>query len=167
MLDIHLPDKRGIPIFMLGAILGFCMFLVAFLQDTEAIIFSPLISGDATLHSLSCPEIITEKEIGEIRAKVHNTTDASQYRSVRTHITEGYLTLIREHLEHYTLEPGQTEQLSWTIYPEDAAYGYLILAKVYLFPQKPAPSYCWCVWGVAAQNFAAVWLADHRADLDS
>ena len=27
------------------------------------------------------------------------------------------------------------------MYPEDAAYGYVILAKVYLFPQKPLPSY--------------------------
>jgi len=135
------PNKVGIPLFMVGAVIGYALFLSTFLQDTEAIVFSALVSGQKTLTSLSCPEIITPQEVGTVRAKIHNPTDKTQYRSVRTHISQGYLTLIREHYEHYDLDPGETKRVSWEVYPEDAAYGYVILTKVYLFPQQPVPSY--------------------------
>jgi hypothetical protein len=117
------------------------LFLATFFQDTEAVVFSPLLSGDNVLKSLSCPEIITPQEVGVVRAKIHNPTGKEQYRSVRTHITQGFLTFKREYNDHYYLDPGETQRVSWTVYPEDAAYGYLILAKVYLFPQAPLPSY--------------------------
>ena len=135
------PNKAGIPLFMIGAVIGYALFLSTFLQDTEAIVFSALLSGQRTLTSLSCPEIITPQEVGIVRAKIHNPTEKTMYRSVRTHISQGFLTLIREHYEHYDLDPGETQQVSWEVYPGDAAYGYVILAKVYLFPQNPLPSY--------------------------
>ncbi|MEJ2757424.1 MAG: hypothetical protein P8046_02985, partial [Anaerolineales bacterium] len=62
MLDLHIPDKTGITLFMVGAIIGLGMFVNFFLQDTEGLVFSALVSGDRVLNSLSCPEIITEKE---------------------------------------------------------------------------------------------------------
>lgn len=141
MLELHIPNKTGITVFMAGAIIALGMFINFFLQDTEGLVFSALVSGDKTLLSLSCPEIITEKETGVIRASLHNPTDKPHFRTVRTGITEGYLTLRREIVDHYTLQPGETKQLSWEIYPEDAAYGYLILAKVYFHPQREVPSY--------------------------
>ena len=68
------PNKIGIPIFMVGAVIGFALFLVIFFQDTEAIVFSPLLSGESTLRAFSCPEIITPQETGTVRAKIHNPT---------------------------------------------------------------------------------------------
>lgn len=134
------PNKTGIPLFVIGAVIGYALFVTTFMQDTEAIVFSALLSGQKSLTSLSCPEIITPQEVGTVRAKMHNPTEKPMYRSVRTHISQGYLTLIREHYEHYDLDPGETRQISWEVYPEDAAYGYVILTKVYLFPQNPLPS---------------------------
>lgn len=141
MLELYTPNKTGITVFLLGAVIGLGMFINFFLQDTESLVFSALVSGDRVLRSLSCPEIITEKETGVIRADLHNGTDKAHFRTVRTGITQGYLTLRREIVEHYTLEPGETRHLSWEISPGDAAYGYLILAKVYFFPQREVPSY--------------------------
>ncbi|NIW44746.1 MAG: hypothetical protein GWN14_08295 [candidate division Zixibacteria bacterium] len=135
------PNKIGIPIFMVGAVIGFALFLVIFFQDTEAIVFSPLLSGESTLRAFSCPEIITPQETGTVRAKIHNPTAEEQYRSIRTHITQGHLLYKREFNDHFYLEPGETQQVSWTVYPEDAAYGYVILAKVHFFQQDPLPSY--------------------------
>jgi hypothetical protein len=135
------PNKTGILTFMIGVIIGFAMFLVTFLQDTEAIVFSALSSGEATLRSFSCPEIITASETGTVRAKIHNSTPKKQYRTVRTDITQGFLTFKRDFTDHYYLDPDETLELAWEIYPEDAAYGYLILVKVYLLPQRPLPSY--------------------------
>lgn len=141
MLEMYIPNKKGITIFMVGAIMSLVMFVAFFLQDTEGLVFSAMLSGDTVLRSLSCPELITENEVGEIRAKLHNDTDKPQFRTVRTGITQGYLTLRREIVDHYTLEPGETRQLSWEFYPEDAAYDYLVLAKVYYYPQREVPSY--------------------------
>jgi hypothetical protein len=140
-LEFNQPDKRGIPIFMLGALIGFAYFLIVFFQDTEAIVFSALASGDETLRSLSCPEVLTTGENGEVQARIANHTDKQQYRSVRANVTQGFLTLRREEMVHTDLEPGEELPLSWSVYPEDAAYGYLILAKVFVFPQEPYPSY--------------------------
>lgn len=141
MLQMHIPNKTGITVFMVGAIIALGMFINFFLQDTEGLVFSALVSGDKVLSSLSCPEIITEKETGVIRATLHNATEESHFRTVRTGITQGFLTFRRDIVNHYTLEPGETKQLSWEIYPEDAAYGYLILAKVYFYPQRLVLSY--------------------------
>lgn len=135
------PNKTGILVFMIGAVIGYALFVSTFIQDTEAIVFSALMSGQKTLGSLSCPEVITPQETGTIRGEIHNSTEKVQYRSVRTHISQGHLTYKREFNEHYYLDPGETQELSWTVYPEDAVYGYLILAKVYTSPQPPVPSY--------------------------
>ena len=131
----------GSPCLCWASLIGFTFFLIVFFQDTEAIVFSALASGDETLRSLSCPEIITTGETGEVGAKIANHTEKRQYRSVRTSITQGFLTLRREEMTHEYLDPGDELALSWTVYPEDAAYGYLILAKVFVFPQAPYPSY--------------------------
>jgi len=135
------PNKAGIPIFMVGALIGMALFIATFLQDTEAIVFSPLLSGENTLRAFSCPEFLTPQEVGTVRAKIHNPTQKLQYRSVRSHITQGFFTLKRETYDHYYLEPDETKNISWEVYPEDAAYGYLILVKVYYLPQDPTPSY--------------------------
>lgn len=140
-INPYQPDKRGIPMFMLGAVIGFALFISTFLQDTESIIFAPLLSGDNPIIFLSCPEIITPQDEGVVRAKIHNPTEKMQYRSVRTHVSQGFLTLKREYYDHYNLEPGQTLPLSWQIGLEDAAYGYVILTKIYFLPQDPVPSY--------------------------
>jgi hypothetical protein len=137
---IYQPNKRGVWLIMIGALIGFVFSANTFFQDTEAIIFSALVSGEKTFRSFSCPEILTKNETGEIRAKLSNPSSKTLMRSVRTHITQGYLTYMREFQNKYYLEPGESLELSWTIYPEDAAYGYLIMTKVFLFPQKPFPS---------------------------
>ena len=86
MLEMYIPNKKGITLFMVGAIISLIMFIAFFLQDTEGLVFSAMLSGDAVLPSLSCPELITENEVGVVRAKLHNTTDKPQFRTVRTGI---------------------------------------------------------------------------------
>ncbi len=140
MLDSNLPRMKGFGIFMIGAILGLFLVVAAFLQDTESIVFSALVSGDETLHSLSCPAVITTSETGTVSAKMTNPSDRPIERSVRTHITQGYLTYIREFQEKYPLQPGDSKIIEWTVYPEDAAYGYLVLVKVFMFPNGTIPS---------------------------
>ena len=137
----YAPNKGGIWIFMIGALLSFVLFFSNFLQDTEAIIFSALLTGDTVLTSMRCPEIITTAETGTIEAQVSNQADKSKLRVVRTRISKGHLTYARESQDNFYLDPGEHRDMTWTIYPEDAAYGYLVLTKVYVFPQDPMTSY--------------------------
>ena len=145
----HLPDKTGISLFMLGAVLGLLFFVAMFLQDTEALALSASVSGDESLRSLSCPEILTYDEVGTVRAKLHNRTEKELYRTVRAHFSRGFILLENQFTDHYTMQPGETIPLSWEVLPSDAAWGYVSLAKVHVLRKSPYPSYvgtCGVIW---------------------
>lgn len=134
---------------MAGAVIGFLFFVAMFLQDTEALVFSPAVSGEENLRSFSCPEVLTLDEVGTIRAKIHNRTNKELYRTVRAHLSRGFLSLENQFTDHYSMLPGETVPLSWEAYPSDAAWGYVTLAKVHVLPKNPYPSYvgtCGVIW---------------------
>jgi hypothetical protein len=137
----HVPNKSGIMIFMIGAVIGFLFFLGVFLQDTESIIFSASVSGDDTLRTLNCPELLVGDQTGVVTARVVNNTEKTLFRRVRTYISEGFLLYSQEYNEALYLEPGQSKTFSWSVSPKNAAWGYVILVKVYVFPQDIYPSY--------------------------
>ena len=145
----HLPNKTGITLFMAGAVIGYLYFVAMFLQDTEALVFTPVVSGEENLRSLSCPEILTIDEVGIISAKIHNRTNKELYRTVRAHLSRGFLSLENQFTEHYLMLPRETKSLRWEVHPSDAAWGYVTLAKVNVLPKNPYPSYvstCGVVW---------------------
>ena len=90
---LNYPNKTGILVFMIGAIIGYLLFLSAFLQDYEALIFSATVSGDETLRSFSCPELITRGETGLVKATITNGTEKRLYRYVRANFSQGYFNL--------------------------------------------------------------------------
>ena len=145
----HIPNKRGVGKFLLGAIIGFVFFSAMFLQDTEAIVFSAGVSGDETLRSMRCPDLLTHDEIGKVSVTIHNRTEKSLYRTVRAHISEGFLTFKQEHTEIFEMQSGESRTLSWPVSVKQAAWGYVTLVKVYVLPQRPYPSYvgtCGIAW---------------------
>ncbi len=135
------PNKVGVRKFMIGALIGFLLFMTAFIQDTEAIVFSAIVSGDDTLRTLRCPELITRGENGVIEATITNDSDKRLYRYVRTYVSQGYLTLKREMNASFYQAPSESTTLRWEVSADDAAWGYLIMAKVFVFKQTPLPSY--------------------------
>ncbi|MFN2143990.1 MAG: hypothetical protein ACK2T7_01495 [Anaerolineales bacterium] len=135
------PNKVGVRTFMIGALIGYLLFMAAFIQDTEAIVFSAMVSGDDTLRTVRCPELITRGETGVIEVTVTNHSDKRLYRYVRTYVSEGYLTLKREINSSFYQDPGESTNLEWEVSADDAAWGYLIMAKVLVFKQTPLPSY--------------------------
>jgi hypothetical protein len=137
---LNIPNKKGIWLFMIGALIGFLLFAAAFMQDTEAIVFSAASSADETLRSMRCPELITGGEIGVVEATVSNHTDKRLFRYVRTYISQGYLTYRHEINKSFYLEPGETRTLTWDVSSDDAAWGYVVLVKVVVFEHGPYPS---------------------------
>jgi hypothetical protein len=47
---------------------------------------------------------------------------------------------MREENTALPLDPGETQQLEWTVTSDDAAFGRLVLVRVHLFGKYPLPS---------------------------
>lgn len=130
----------GILLFAVGLLLGLALFGVVIWADLEAALFSPGLQQDAALRSLRCPVMITKAETGKVTASLTNPLDRPTERYVRAHVTDGYVTLMREVNTRVPLAPGETERLAWTVTADDAAFERLILVKVVVRGRYPLPS---------------------------
>jgi hypothetical protein len=127
-------------IYSIGTILGMAVFASIIFGDFEAARFDAAYRLDEPLHSVRCPVVMTAEGTGAITASITNTRDKQTEFRIRTRISQGSATLMREENTTLTLEPGETQKAEWTVTPDDAAYGRLILAKVRLFGKYPLPS---------------------------
>ncbi len=130
----------GLFIFSIGVLLGLALFASAVWGDLEAFLFDSSMGADARLTSLRCPVILGKTETGVVRATVSNPLDRPSDRRIRTHISEGYITLMREIKTQLSIDPGDRQQAEWGVTADDAVYGRLILVRVYLFARYPLPS---------------------------
>ncbi len=135
-----LTSPLGLLLFSVGFLLGMALFGVAIWADFEAVLFNPGLQQDAPLRSLRCPVMITTSETGMVTASLTNPLERSTERYVRAHVTDGFVTLLREVNERVPLEPGERRQLQWTVTADDAAFERLILVKVVLRARYPLPS---------------------------
>jgi hypothetical protein len=130
----------GVLIFSVGALLGIALFGVVVWADFEASMFDVSMRGTAPLKTLTCPVMMTATEAGTVRATFTNSLERPVEFTIRTHISDGYVTLMREINSKLSLAPGETKPLEWPVTPEDAAYGRLILVRVRLAAKYPLPS---------------------------
>lgn len=129
----------GVLLFAVGAALGIVFYGAAAWGDLEAFLFDVTVDSDAALGSLRCPVVITSTESGKLSATFENPTERPIKPSVRTHISEGFVTLMRRIDDRPSLEPDEKQRLEWTVTADDAAYGYLILARVFVRYPYPLP----------------------------
>jgi hypothetical protein len=127
-------------LFSLGLLLGLVLFGATIWADFEAVLFNPGLSYDAPLRSLRCPVMITRSQTGTVTASLANPLDRSTERYVRAHITDGYVTLIREVNKSVPLAPGEKQQLKWSVTADDAAFDRFILIKIVVRGRYPLPS---------------------------
>lgn len=135
-----LANLTFILVYSLSALVGIVIMAVSVWGDVEASFFDASIRGEKSIGSLNCPILITSGELGEVTAKFSNPIARPIKSSVRVHISNGFLTLMSEENEKFDLAPNESKKLAWVIEPQDAAYGKMILVKVYLFPNHPLPS---------------------------
>jgi hypothetical protein len=84
--------------------------------------------------------MMTKAETGTVTATFTNPLERPIELYTRAHITEGYVTLMREVIATLSLNPGDTKPLRWTVTSDDAAFGRLILVKVTVNRKYPLPS---------------------------
>lgn len=130
----------GVLIFSTGVLLGMALFGIIVWGDFEATMFDPSIKRDASLTTLRCPVMMTKAEAGTVTATFTNPLERPIELYTRAHITEGYVTLMREINTTLPLDPGETKPLQWAVTSDDAAFGRLILVKVTVNRKYPLPS---------------------------
>lgn len=131
----------GALLYALGVLLTLALGAVAIWGDLEASLFDTAIQAEESLSSLRCPVMITRDETGEISARFENTGTHPVNRAIRAHISQGYVTLIREEALQLPLQPGESQRWTFGVTADDAAYGSsLILARVSALRQAPMPS---------------------------
>jgi hypothetical protein len=126
-------------VYSIGILVGMAIAGGMIWSDLETSLFDSGISPDSPLR-LNCPIAITTDEIGTVSANIKNTTEKEKSFFVRTHISEGYLSLMREVNQKISVPAGQTEKLSWEISAEDAVYNRVVMFRVYVSPSYPIPS---------------------------
>jgi len=132
--------KLGVVVYALGILLAVALAATSIWADLEASLFVITERGEKSLNSLRCPVIIARGETGQVTASFKNTGTRPVNRAIRAYISQGFVTLIRDERLHLPLEPGETKRLSWAVTSDDAAYGFLILARVSTLRQSPMPS---------------------------
>lgn len=127
-------------LFSSGLLAGLLWWGSSAWADLEASLFDASITADVTLNDLRCPQFITPEEIGTISIRLQNPTDRILRQTARIHVSYGFVTLMREESVIIEMQPRETRQLEWFVSAEDAAWGRLVLARLYLFRSFPLPS---------------------------
>lgn len=136
----RLARPLGILLFSAGLLLGMALFGTLVWADFEAVLFNPGRRYDAPLRSLRCPVMITRSETGTVTASLTNPLDRSIDRYVRAHITDGYVTLMREVDQSVSIASGERERLAWEVTADDAAFERFILVRIVVRGRYPLPS---------------------------
>lgn len=118
----------------LGVAIALALSVGGIWADLEASMFDRALDADARFGALRCPTIMTVDKPGSIRATLSNTTDNSYSPRIRVHISDGFLTLMREETATVALAPGERQRFEWPITAEDAAYGRVVLVRAWQSP---------------------------------
>jgi hypothetical protein len=127
-------------IFTLGVLISMYFVVMAAWAGLEAFGFANELGADKSLSGLSCPLILTSNETGTIKATVHNPLERQIHARIRASISEGVVSLARQEASLILLRPDESQQVEWTVHPEDAVYHRVVLVRVYQFRNYPVPS---------------------------
>jgi hypothetical protein len=130
----------SVVLFSIGLLLGMALVSGTLWADFEAYFFDAPTLVDEPLKTLHCPVMIAPEESGTVWATFPNPSDKTVPRRIRTHISQGFATLMREIETELELEPGETEKVEWTVTADDAAWGHFILVRVHVLRNVPLPS---------------------------
>jgi len=89
---------------------------------------------------LRCPVLITEKETAQIYATFDNKVDKTVEITVRAHISQGFVTYMREEDIRLSIPAQSKETVSWQITPDDAAFNRVVLARITSLRKPGYPS---------------------------
>lgn len=133
-------SKAGLVIYAIGFVLVLTLAAITVWGGMEAALFDPSISAEERLRSLRCPVLMTPEEEVKVRATFSNPSERRIQIPIRTRISHGHITLMREVAITLSLEPGEAQTLEWQVGSDDIVFGRFILIRVFGMRSAPLPS---------------------------
>jgi hypothetical protein len=129
----------ALTLYVLGLLLMLVVAGITIWPEMEVSIFDrPLITEEA-LGTLRCPPAVTAEENGELAATFTNEQDRDMRFLARANISYRSAVVVDEVSHWVELAPGETEVVRWSLEPESAAFGRMILARVHVSRRGSTP----------------------------
>ncbi|MEM8859289.1 MAG: hypothetical protein AAGD96_13260 [Chloroflexota bacterium] len=139
-------------VFGVGILLTTLAAGIAIWPDLEAQNFSQTFRGrDRT--RLSCPIAMTADEVSQVRISLNNPLERRVRFAAISFISFGGQTSTpAEDREEIYIEPGASDSVAWEIDRTNTVYGFMVLARVYVFRSGRVPSQAGTcgVWWIGA-----------------
>lgn len=126
-------------LYLLSLLLMVAVAAITIGPEMEATLFDPPLVTEETLGALRCPPAVTPNEEGTISATFTNDQDRALRFMVRARISYYSAQVMDEVSRWIELAPGETEVVRWSLEPERAAYGQMILARVHVARRGSTP----------------------------
>lgn len=125
--------------YLVGLLAGLTLAVMLVWAGVEASQFDPGMTREAVLTGLRCPAVLSATEAGQVQVTLENGEERPLNFLVRTHISDGFVSLIRQERTMIKLSPGERQELVWPVEASDAAFERLILVRVHVLPAFPYP----------------------------
>ena len=128
--------------FFVGVLWLAVMAFASAWPDMEASIFdsATTLMADAKLRTLRCPWIVSADEAATVSATFTNPTDTPVSFLVRTRVSRGIVTLVRQDSPVVKLAPKESRELSWPVAAADAAYGRVVTVRTLAMGSAARPA---------------------------
>jgi hypothetical protein len=120
-------------IFFGGSLIGLFVIGSAVWGDLEAAMLGRPLGAEKNLNNLRCPIFVSTDEIGEAYVWIRNDTDKPIKRTIRSHLSNYYISLIDSVDTSVSLEQGEKARITWSVDPADALYGRFYIIRIYMF----------------------------------
>ncbi|HNO31209.1 MAG TPA: hypothetical protein PKI78_05440 [Anaerolineales bacterium] len=124
-------------VYVIGALLGLTLTVLATWADVEAAFYGFDRTGGDQMNTLSCPILMTSRETSAFSIKVSNRTDRNLSPSIKTDISTRAAPI--SSYEPIKLAPGETKKMEWSIGPENQDLGRFIFARAWVYAAYPQP----------------------------
>jgi hypothetical protein len=132
--------NTGLILAIIGNLLGIAFGAMMIWADMEANLFKYGVTGDKKLTSFYCPILINGDEESSIKVRLKNNRDKVMTPYIRAYVSEEHITLTRQSAHALTIQPGDSAEIIWKIYPEDAVYDQFVFFRIFLHDDYPHPS---------------------------
>lgn len=128
----------NIVIYILAALIGFTLVLLATWADVEAQTYGFYRRANIGLPGLNCPILMTPGEVSKVSLRLTNTTNDPLTPNIRVEISRPALPFLST--ESVKLPAGESKTMEWMIGPENIDLGYFIFINALTYSSYPLPS---------------------------
>lgn len=134
-------DRRPLALilYLLSLLIMLAVTAIMLWPEIELLLFDRPLITEERLETLRCPLAITPEEKATVTATFTNNLSRSERFRAQARLSYHSAVVIDEVNHWIELAPGETDVVSWSLDPESAAFGRIILARVHVSRRGGTP----------------------------